>query len=118
MTHREFVAVTHTFSHLSHALLHPYTCQHPLPPPLCTFIPSHLLFDYFSTSRSNPQDLADDEDLVELQLNCVAVFVGNRPPEDSLNTAMLQAAQEVDINHYYKELPHFVSVTRQHPGFA
>ena len=57
------------------------------------------------------QDLADDEDLVELQLNCVAVFVGNRPPDDSLNTAMLQGTLlEVDINHYYKELPHFVSV--------
>ena len=79
----------------------------PTSTPIFACLPSPpLLLD------SHSKDLADDEDLVELQLNCVAVFVGNRPPEDSLNTAMLQAAQEVDINHYYKELPHFVSVRR------
>ena len=55
------------------------------------------------------QDLADDKGLAKLQLKCSGVLVGNRSPEDSLNTAMLQNAHAATLSPYYNELTHFVS---------
>lgn len=102
LTLRQYEEDSHSTTPLPHTShTSPFTSS-PTAPPLPT---------YYDTSTIPPsaQDLADDEDLVKLKLYCTGLFFGNRPPEDSLNTAMLQAAQEVDINHYYKELPHFVS---------
>ena len=36
------------------------------------------------------QGLVGDEFLIELQLNCEGIFVGERPEDDSVNNLMLQ----------------------------